>query len=71
MKHAGYIDGAFVEGEGAAFIVENPSDETVVAEVRGASAAQFGHAIRAARTAFDDGRWSALTMKARGEEPKP
>ena len=67
MKHAGYIDGAFVEGEGAAFIVENPSDETVVAEVRGASAAQFGHAIRAARTAFDDGRWSALTMKARGE----
>lgn len=66
MKHTGYIDGAFVEGEGTAFTVENPSDESIVAEVRGASPAQFGQAIRAARSAFDDGRWSGLSMTERG-----
>lgn len=67
MDYAGYIDGAFVRGEGAAFSVENPSDESVVAEVTGASLAQFGQAIAAARGAFDDGRWSGLSMKQRGE----
>ena len=67
MNHAGYIDGAFVRGEGQGFVVENPSDESVVAEVVGGSAAQFNRAIEAARTAFDDGRWSGLSMKQRGE----
>jgi aldehyde dehydrogenase (NAD+) len=67
VNYAGYIDGAFVRGEGTGFIVENPSDETVVAEVVGGSVAQFDRAIQAARTAFDDGRWSGLTMKQRGE----
>lgn len=67
MEHAGYIDGKFVRGEGAAFTVENPSDESVVAEVTGASAGQFANAIAAARAAFDDGRWSGLSMRQRGE----
>jgi aldehyde dehydrogenase (NAD+) len=67
VDYAGYIDGKFVKGEGTTFNVENPSDESIVAEVTGASAVQFGQAIDAARTAFDDGRWSGLTMKQRGE----
>lgn len=67
MSYAGYIDGAFVLGEGQGFVVENPSDESVVAEVVGGSAGQFNRAIEAARTAFDDGRWSGLSMKQRGE----
>ena len=67
MDYAGYVNGKFVKGEGATFAVENPSDETTVAEVTGASAAQFDQAIVAARTAFDDGRWSGLTMRQRGE----
>lgn len=67
MEYAGYVNGKFVKGEGAGFAVENPSDETTVAEVTGASAAQFDTAIQAARTAFDDGRWSGLSMKQRGE----
>ncbi|MBW8753669.1 MAG: aldehyde dehydrogenase family protein [Sphingomonadales bacterium] len=67
MNYAGYIDGAFVAGEGSSFVVENPSDESVVAELNGVSTAQVARAIAAARTSFDDGRWSGLTMKQRGE----
>src|SRR5690349_17325008 len=67
VNYAGYIDGAFVAGEGTSFVVENPSDESVVAELNGVSTAQVARAIAAARTSFDDGRWSGLTMKQRGE----
>ena len=65
LEQSAYIDGRFARGEGEAFIVENPSDETVVAEVNGASQTQVKAAIDAARRAFDDGRWSGLTMKQR------
>ncbi|MAC59330.1 MAG: aldehyde dehydrogenase, partial [Novosphingobium sp.] len=65
MDYAAYIDGAFVKGEGTRFEVENPSDESVVAEVQGVSAAQADAAIGAARRAFDDGGWSGLSMKER------
>jgi len=67
LTYAGYVDGAFVKGEGQTFTVENPSDESVVEELTGASTAQFNTAIEAARTAFDDGRWSGLSMQQRGE----
>ncbi len=66
MEYAAYINGAFVKGEGATFTVENPSDESIVAEITGVSAAQVDAAIGAARRAFDDGCWSGLTMKERG-----
>jgi aldehyde dehydrogenase (NAD+) len=46
-------------------LVENPSDESIVAEVTGVSAAQADAAIAAARRAFDSGAWSGLTMKQR------
>ncbi|MBW8783690.1 MAG: aldehyde dehydrogenase family protein [Novosphingobium sp.] len=67
MEHAGFIDGRMVAGEGDTFVVENPSDESTVVEIRGVSAAQVDAAIGAARRAFDDGRWSGLTMVQRGE----
>ena len=54
-------------GEGARFIVENPSDESTVAEIASQSSAQVALAIGAARTSFDSGAWSGLTMKQRGE----
>jgi aldehyde dehydrogenase (NAD+) len=56
-----------VFGEGRSFNVDNPSDESVVATVRGASMAQISHAIVAARRAFDDGRWSGLTVQERAQ----
>ncbi len=65
MEYAGYINGAFVKGEGTTFDVENPSDESVVATVTGVSAAQAEAAIAAARTSFDSGSWSGLSMKER------
>lgn len=67
MEHSGYIDGVFVTGEGSSFNVENPSDESIVAEVAGCSADQVDRAIGAARRSFDDGSWSGLSMKQRGE----
>lgn len=65
LDYAAYIDGAFVKGEGTRFEVENPSDESVVAEVQGVSGAQAEAAIASARRAFDDGGWSGLSMKER------
>lgn len=67
LDHANYIDGAFVDGEGQAFVVDNPSDESVVAELTGVSAAQVDAAIGSARRAFDDGRWGGLSAKRRAE----
>lgn len=60
MKHTGFINGRLVEGEGEQFDVENPSDESVVATIRGLSLGQVHEAIDAARKAFDDGCWSGL-----------
>jgi aldehyde dehydrogenase (NAD+) len=66
-EFAGYIDGRFVSGEGAEFKVDNPSDESIVASLHGLSTAQFGAAIAAARCAFDDGRWSGLSVQQRAD----
>lgn len=65
VQYAGYINGAFVRGAGASFDVDNPSDESIVATLNGVSLAQVGDAIAAARRAFDDGRWSALSARER------
>lgn len=54
-----------MKGDGATFAVENPSDESCVAEVTGLSSAQVERAIASARRAFDDGTWSGLSMKER------
>jgi aldehyde dehydrogenase (NAD+) len=67
MTATAYIDGKFSNGEGPSFLVENPSDESVVAELNSVSGAQIDAAIGAARTSFDGGQWSGLTMKQRGE----
>ncbi|MEE4453919.1 aldehyde dehydrogenase family protein [Novosphingobium resinovorum] len=67
LEYAGYIGGRFVRGEGEQFAVQNPSDESIVAEVVGVSAGQADAAIGAARAAFDGGAWSGLSMKARGK----
>ena len=67
MDHAGYVDGGYLQGEGQAFAVENPSDETVIAEVTGASPAQFDAAIAAARRSFDSGVWSDMAASKRAE----
>ncbi len=52
-----YVAGRWVEGD-AGFPVENPADETVVAELSGAPVAAVGRAISEARRSFDDGVWA-------------
>jgi aldehyde dehydrogenase (NAD+) len=67
MQMAGYINGAFVAGEGAELIVENPSDGSIVARCPGLSVGQVEAAITAARNAFDHGAWRQLSMQERAE----
>lgn len=65
MSMAGYINGAFVAGDGEALIVENPSDGGEVARLPGLSLTQFENAIVAARLAFDNGSWSRRPIAER------
>jgi gamma-glutamyl-gamma-aminobutyraldehyde dehydrogenase len=54
-----FIDGAFHPAQsGARFTTENPATGQPLAEVAAGDAADVDLAVRAARRAFDDGRWS-------------
>jgi aldehyde dehydrogenase (NAD+) len=61
MSYAGYSNGELITGEGERLVVEDPSYGSEVSSFPGLSAAQIEGAIVAARTAFDDGRWSGLS----------
>ncbi len=61
-----FIDGAFVDvASGHRFPVFDPATGERVAELQEADAAEVDRAVRAARTAFEDGRWSGLTVERR------
>jgi aldehyde dehydrogenase (NAD+) len=64
-KPAAWIGAAYAPGEGAELVVENPSSGTQLARFAGASPAQVGAAIAAARKAFDSGEWSARPVRER------
>jgi aldehyde dehydrogenase (NAD+) len=66
VARAGFIEGEFVAGEGAALAVQDPSTEEVFAEFPGLSADQTVQAILSARRAFDSGVWSELAPQDRG-----
>jgi 4-(gamma-glutamylamino)butanal dehydrogenase len=56
-----FIDGAFRDAaSGRTFPTENPATGEVLAHVAAGDAADVDAAVRAARRAFDDGRWSRL-----------
>ena len=56
-----FIDGAFRDASsGATFPTENPATGEVITEVAAGDAADIDAAVRAARRAFDDGRWSRM-----------
>lgn len=61
-----YIDGEFREAaSGATFETVNPSNGDVVGVIAAAGKEDAVAAVRAARVAFDDGRWSELTPTKR------
>jgi len=54
-----FIDGRFVPAaSGARFTTENPATGRPLAEVASGDAVDIDVAVRAARRAFEDGRWS-------------
>jgi betaine-aldehyde dehydrogenase len=62
MEHKLWIDGAWAESAGDGRMpIENPATGEPIAEVIDASRADVDRAVRAAHTAFYDGRWSKKT----------
>lgn len=64
-KHAGFIAGNYVAGQGSELAVENPSDGRVFASLPGVDIAQVELAIRAARDAYDAGHWRGMSATHR------
>jgi betaine-aldehyde dehydrogenase len=62
-----YINGEYVSSKSSATIdVIDPSTTDVIAKTPDASAADVDTAVRAARTAFDEGPWKDATAQDRG-----
>ena len=59
-----YVGGRWVEGDDA-LAVENPADESHVADVAVAPVAEFGRAVADARRAFDAGTWATAAPAER------
>ncbi|OBK50039.1 aldehyde dehydrogenase family protein [Mycobacterium kubicae] len=62
-----YIDGRWVEPEDGRYDDISPATEQTIATAPDASVGQVSEAIGAARRAFDDGPWRAMTGAQRGE----
>ncbi len=62
------IDGRFSDAEdGRTFATRSPIDGRTLAQVAQAGPTDLDRAARAARRAFDDGRWSGMSPFARGK----
>ncbi|MCZ4500276.1 MAG: betaine-aldehyde dehydrogenase [Marmoricola sp.] len=62
-----YIDGSWVDGEGAVLTSVNPATEQPVATFASASVAQVDLAVAAAKRSFRSGVWSRTDPKERAE----
>ncbi len=60
-----FVDGAWTAGSGETLPVVSPIDGSVLTTVVSASAEDMDLAIKAARNAFDDGRWSRMAPAGR------
>jgi betaine-aldehyde dehydrogenase len=60
-----WIDGQWTDGSGGMMAIENPANGEKIAEVVNANHADVDKAVKAAHTAFYDGRWSKLTPSER------
>lgn len=61
-----YINGEWIEpGNRTLIDVDNPATEDIIARVAEATEDDVDKAVKAARAAHDDGRWSALSPKER------
>ncbi|SFI79701.1 aldehyde dehydrogenase [Celeribacter neptunius] len=61
-----FIDGQFVDAlSGKTFATINPATGEEIAQIAECDAADIDHAVKAARAAFEDGRWSRMEPGAR------
>ena len=66
QKYKLWINGEWVESQGGGITtIENPATGETIAEVVDASRADVDRAVKSAREAFYDGRWSKITPAAR------
>ncbi len=66
LRTQAFIDGAFVAARsGQTFVTTNPATGAELAQVAACGAADVDAAVAAAKTAFEDGRWSGLHPSAR------
>lgn len=64
--HQLWINGAWANAiDGTRMSIENPANGEIIADVVDAGRADVDHAVKAAHTAFYDGRWSRLTPSER------
>ncbi|HYK38193.1 aldehyde dehydrogenase family protein [Alloacidobacterium sp.] len=67
QKHRMYVDGKFVNAaSGKTLPVYNPATGEVMAHVPEAESEDVDRAVRAARRAFDEGRWPKMSPSQRG-----
>lgn len=60
-----FIDGQWIPASGDPFEILSPTTEEPIARVRAATEGDMEAAVTAARRAFDDGRWSGLSLDER------
>lgn len=63
-----FINGEFVNSDnGKTLTLINPSDESVICKVQSASASDVDRAVKAAKNAFEEGEWSKISARERGQ----
>lgn len=63
-----FIGGAWVEAaDGSSFPTVNPANGQTITEVASGGEEDIDRAVRSARAAFEDGRWSNLAPRQRGQ----
>lgn len=63
-----FIDGEFVDAEnGRTLPTVNPATEEVICDVQCASVNDVDKAVRAAKKAFEEGEWSKISARERGQ----
>ena len=61
-----FIDGEFVDGQEKPIATLNPHDECVICEVQSGSADDVDRAVKAAKKAYEEGEWSKISARERG-----
>lgn len=63
-----FINGEFVNSDsGKTITLINPTDESVICKVQSASISDVDKAVKAAQKAFEEGEWSKISARERGQ----